>query len=756
MLLKNKTILVTGGGKGIGYSTVLELISEGAFVYTIIKSRKDLIKFKSIKNIKVYVGDVVDKKLFNKIFIDSIKSKRVISGLVNNAGIRQRIKFEKISDKELKKIFEINFFSIFQIMQKFSLYNFEMSEDEQYALIPNQTESIYRHSTRSIYYIWNRSTNKLTKVSDDKIRYATFNPQATKVAYVHENNMYVYDIAKNKTKQLTKDGLHNSIINGAVDWVYEEEFSMSKGFDWNADGTMLAYYRFDESGVPEWDMTLTGKLYPEHEKFKYPKAGERNSVVDVYICDLKGKRRKLALGSEKDQYLPRIQWTRDPNKLSIQRLNRHQNHWELLMADAKTGNVTLSIEENNKYYVDVHDDIIFLEDMRHLVMKSERSGYWHLYMHKVDGPQVFIVTKGEWEVDQLLGVDEKNKKVYFTSTEVSPLERHLYVCDIDGKNKLQLSKEAGTHDARFSRDFSTYLHSFSAISTPYQISIRSNNGLLVRTLENNEEFQTRLDSFRMGKTEFLKLTVPVHPAKDVSLNAYMIYPADFDPTKQYPLFMHVYGGPGSQQVSNRWLGSNFFWHHMLASEHGYIVAVVDNRGTGGRGEEFKKMTYKNLGKFETEDQISAARLLGSSAYIDSTRIGIWGWSYGGYMSSLCLAKGNDVFKSAIAVAPVTNWRYYDNIYTERFMRTPDENASGYDDNSPINHVEKIKGNYLIIHGLADDNVHFQNTSEMVNKMIEKNIPFDSEFYPNANHGIYGGNRRIHLYGRMTGFVREKL
>lgn len=636
-------------------------------------------------------------------------------------------------------------------LPSFAFYDFELSSDESKALIPLETESIYRHSSRSLYYVWNRTDNKLTKVSAHKIRYASFNPQGNKVAYVLDNNLFVFDLSKGKTKQLTKDGQHNAIINGAVDWVYEEEFSMSKGFDWNADGTKLAYYRFDETSVPEWDMTLYGNLYPEHEKFKYPKAGEPNSVVDVYICDLKGKRKKLELGSERDQYLPRIQWTKDPNLLSVQRLNRLQNHWELLMADASTGAVTLSIEEKNKYYVDIHDDIVFLDDQRHLVMKSERSGYWHLYMHKVEGPQVFIITKGDWEVDHLLGVDEKNQKVYFTSTEVSPLERHIYVTDIDGKNKTQLSREAGTHSALFSKDFSTYFHTFSSITQGYKYSIRDNTGKSIRTLEDNEAFRKKLAEYRMGKTEFKTITVNNESGKQIDLNAYLIYPASFDSSKKYPLLMHVYGGPGSQQVKNEWLWSNYIYHHMMASEHGYVVAVVDNRGTGGRGEEFKKMTYRQLGKYETQDQIAAAKVLASYSYIDASRIGIWGWSYGGYMSSLCLTKGNEVFKTAIAVAPVTNWRYYDNIYTERFMRTPKENASGYDDNSPINHVDSLKGNYLIIHGLADDNVHFQNTAEMVKKMIDHNIKFDSEFYPNKNHGISGGNTRLHLYERMTEF-----
>lgn len=637
-------------------------------------------------------------------------------------------------------------------LKNFAFGSFTLNADENKALIPVATESIYRHSSRSIFYVWDRNTNKLSPVSDKKIRYATFNPQADKVAYVLNNNLYVKDLVKNKTKQLTKDGKHNCIINGAVDWVYEEEFTMSRGFDWNADGTMLAYYRFDETAVKQWDMEVFGNLYPDHERFKYPKAGEQNSVVDVYITNLKNQGKKLEIGSENDQYIPRIRWTKDPNILSLQRLNRHQNKWELLMANAKTREVTVSLEETSQHYVDITDDIVFLDDKQHFVIKSERSGFWHLYMHKLDGPQVFVTTRGDWEVDQLLGVDEKNQKVYFTSTEVSPLERHIYVTGIDGKGKTQLSKGKGTHSAAFSNDFSTYFHTYNSATTPHVYSIRNNTGEVVRTLEDNKEFQEKLKGYKLGPIAFENIDLE----NGVSLNSYTIKPANFDPSKKYPLLMFVYGGPGSQQVQDHWLWSNYFWHQMLANEHGYVIACVDNRGTGAKGAEFKKMTYLQLGKYETEDQIAAAKYFGSQSYIDASRIGIWGWSYGGYMSSLCLTKGADVFKSAIAVAPVTNWRYYDNVYTERYMRTPQENASGYDDNSPINHVEKLKGNYLIIHGTGDDNVHFQNSAEMVKKMIDLNIPFDSEYYPNKNHGIYGGNTRLHLFNRMTNFILENL
>jgi len=701
----------------------------------------------------------------NDIWASGVFYPKMISGFINLNDGKSYVKMEKDADgnsqvvrylyttgEKTGIVIDGSKIAAANGMQYFAFGSFTFNADETKALIPVNTQSIYRHSSKSNYLIWDKSTNKLSKVADEKIRYATFNPQSTKVAYVLDNNLYVKDLKKNKTKRLTKDGSHNAIINGAVDWVYEEEFGMSRGYEWNADGTQIAYYKFDESHVNEWDMEVYGNLYPNHIKFKYPKAGEANSTVDVYITNLKNKGKKLEIGSQNDQYIPRIKWTKDPNKLTLQRLNRHQNHWEMLLIDAKTREVNVSLEEKDKYYVDITDDIIFLDDKEHFVIKSERSGFWHLYLHKVDGPQVGIITRGEWEVDQLLGVDEKNGKVYFSSTEVSPMERHVYAVDISGKNKKQLTTGKGTHRAVFSNDYSTFFHTYNTAATPHVYSINNNNGETVRLLEDNAAYKTKLAEYKLGPIAFENIDLE----NGVSLNSYTIKPADFDSSKQYPLLMFVYGGPGSQQVKDNWLWHNYFWHQMLANEHGYIIAVVDNRGTGARGAAFKKMTYLQLGKYETEDQIAAAKYFGKMSFIDASRIGIWGWSYGGYMSSLCLTKGADVFKAAIAVAPVTNWRYYDNIYTERYMRTPQENADGYDNNSPINHVEKLKGKYLLIHGTGDDNVHFQNTAEMVNKMIHQNIPFDSEFYPNKNHGISGGYTRLHLFTRMTNFILENL
>ncbi|MBR9861703.1 prolyl oligopeptidase family serine peptidase [bacterium] len=638
-------------------------------------------------------------------------------------------------------------------LEAFNFSTFELSADESKALLQFNAESIYRHSFRANAVVVNLSDYSYSMVDDDKVRYPTFDPTGTKVAFVKNNDLYIRDLVKSKTTRVTKDGEKNAIINGAVDWVYEEEFSMSRGYEWNVDGTYIAFYKFDESEVKEWVMPIYGDLYPYQERYKYPKAGEANSVVNVVVCKVKNNRGKtLELGSENDQYLPRIKWTKNLTVLSIQRMNRLQNKWEMLLADMDEKEVKLSLEETDERYLDVNDDIYFLSDKEHMIVMSEASGYRQLYFHKVAGPQVFPITKGSWDVDQVLAIDEKNELIYFTSAEVSPVERHIYSIKFDGSGKRKLTSEPGWHTADFSADKSLILHKHGTPEQGYIYTMRNADWTVVRMVEDNKEFRDNLKGFKLGDITFNSLETE----RGDKLNYWMIRPKDFNPNKEYPLLMFVYGGPGSQTVKMDFMYSNYFWHQMLANKHNYIVVSVDNRGTGARGSSFKKMTYKQLGKYETEDQISAAKYFAAQPYIDKNRVGIWGWSYGGYMSSLCLAKGNDVFSTAIAVAPVSNWRYYDNIYTERYMQRPQDNAEGYDNNSPINFVKDIKGKYLIVHGTGDDNVHFQNSVMMVDELIKHNIPFDSEYYPNRNHGIYGGSTRLHLYNKMTSFILENL
>lgn len=631
---------------------------------------------------------------------------------------------------------------------------YTFSKDESKILIKTETESIYRRSTRANFYVWDKNNNTLTTVEKEgKQRYTSFSDDASKVAFVRGNNLYYKDLASGKITQITSDGKFNEIINGATDWVYEEEFAIAKAFEWSPDGNKIAFLRFDESEVKEFTMTLYKRdLYPEYETFKYPKVGEKNAVVTVHIFDVQtGKITKVDTGNEPDMYFPRIKWTLDPNKLCVFKMNRHQNELELLLANATTGATTVMLKEMNKYYIDITDDMTFLEDGKCFIWTSEKDGYNHIYMYELDGKLKRQLTKGNFDVTSFYGVDENRKTIYYQAAEDSPMQRHVYSVNFKGKKKKKITPAKGTNRTQWSSNFDYYVNNHSTLNSPASYTVYENSGKEVRVIEDNAAMKTTQQNYGWNNFEFFN--VPIEGGE--KLNGWMLKPADFDPNKKYPVFMYVYGGPGSQTVNDSWGGFNNWWYQMLA-QNGYIVVSVDNRGTGARGQEFKKMTYLQLGKYETMDQISAAKYLGSQSYVDADRIGIFGWSYGGYMSSLCLFKGADVFKSAIAVAPVTNWKWYDTIYTERYMRTEKENESGYKDNSPVNFTDLMKGKYLLVHGVADDNVHFQNTAEMVNALIRSNKQFDTYFYPNRNHGIYGGTTRLHLYNKMTDFIYENL
>ena len=632
----------------------------------------------------------------------------------------------------------------------FSDYSF--SEDEKKVLLPTETESIYRYSTRSNYYVYDRETKIAEELSEGKQRLAQFSPDASKVAFVKENNIFIKDIINNTELQVTFDGEINKIINGATDWVYEEEFAFDNGMQWNASGNKIAYYRFDEENVPEFSMDLFTDLYPSQSQFKYPKAGETNSTIELFIYDLdSNKTTKANINTEEEFYIPRIKWTLDENVLSVQRMNRHQNQLDFILVDAKDGSSQTIFTENDAAYIDVTDNLTFLNDGKYFIWTSEKSGYNHIYLYNLKGKQVRQITKGNYDVTDFYGIDESNNTVYFASSERSPMHRDVYAIQLNGKNKKTLTNKIGTNSATFSTNYKYFINQYSNANTPYYFSLFDAKGNEVRMLKDNNNLKNSLSEYALSQKEFFNFKT----TEGIDLNGWMMKPHNFDETKQYPVFMYLYGGPGSQQVTDSWGGSNFLWYQML-TQQGYIVACVDNRGTGARGSEFKKCTYQQLGKLETEDQIEANRYLANLPYVDGSRIGIFGWSYGGYMSSLCLLKGADEFKMAIAVAPVTNWRYYDSIYTERYMRTPQENAAGYDDNSPINHVEKLKGKYLLVHGSADDNVHYQNTMEMTNALVNANKQFDLFIYPNKNHGIYGGYTRLHLFTKMTNFIKENL
>lgn len=654
--------------------------------------------------------------------------------------------------------------------QAIGLEDYQLSADEQKLLLTTAEEPIYRRSSKAVFYVYDLKTNQLQVLSrGGKQQYATFSPDGRRVAFVRDNNLFAVDLATMAEKQLTTDGKRNAIINGGADWVYEEEFSMARAFEWSPDSRRVAFIRFDESRVPEYNMQLWGELYPADYKFKYPKAGEANSLVSIWVADVTtGQKTKVDTGNETDIYLPRIQWTKNSNLLSVRRMNRLQTRLDLLHADASTGKSTVVLTENasnvqvgQPSYVDLEftDDLTYLSDGKTFIWTSERNGFKHVYRYDLSGKLLGPVTSGNYEVLNLLGVDEKSQTAYYVSAEVSPMEKHLYRIGLDGRDKQRLSQGSGTFSANFSPDFAYYLLSHTAADTPLSVSLfRTANADLkpVRVLENNENLRRRLSQYQVSPKRFF--TVPT--ASGERLNAWMIRPANFDSTaaadrKRYPVLMFVYGGPGSQTVKNEWDSRDFFWYQTLAQK-GYIIVSVDNRGTGARGNAFRTVTYGQLGKLETQDQIDAAKYLKTLPYVDPSRVGIWGWSYGGYMTALCMTLGADVFKTGISVAPVTNWRFYDTIYTERYLKRPQDNASGYDDNSPVTHAAKLRGNYLLIHGTGDDNVHFQNSIEFVNALVAAGRPFRSFYYPNRNHGIYGGNTRLHLYQMMTEFIEEKL
>ncbi|MEN8226759.1 MAG: S9 family peptidase [Bacteroidota bacterium] len=697
---------------------------------------------------RITLDDIYRSRKFNPHGLDGLNSMN--DGL--NYTVQNRSTIDKYSYRTGRSSETLFDAAEFHEIRQFSGYSFNAAEDK--ILLETGQERIYRHSYLAAYYVYDMTTGKLAPVSKKgKQQLGTFSPIGSSVAFVRNNNLFIRDLNMKEERQVTYDGVKNEIINGAPDWVYEEEFGFSQGFQWSPDGKKIAFYRFDEREVQEFHMTLFGTLYPESYKFKYPKAGEVNSVVAILVYDLEsGQTTRMEIGGDSDQYIPRIKWTNDPEILSIMRLNRLQNQMDILHANAASGDSKVVYSEENKYYISEASDntVTYLPDGESFILNSEKDGYFHLYCYNFTSGKIRPITSGEYDIASFLGYDKKHQRLYYTSYEESSIEKHLFSIKLDGSDKQKLSTKSGTNSASFSTTFNYYILNHSSANTPSHFTLHNQKGKLIRVLEENASLKESMKEYGFAKTEFL--TVPT--ASGQELNAWMIKPADFDPSKEYPLFMYVYGGPESQNVIDSW-GRRGAWFQMLVQQ-GYIIACVDNRGTNGRGEEFRKATYLTLGKLETIDQIEAAQWLGSQEYIDKNRIGIFGWSYGGFMTSLCLTKGNGTFKMGIAVAPVTNWRYYDTIYTERFMRTPRENPKGYDNNSPINFAEGLQGNLLLIHGSGDDNVHYQNSMDFAEALVQADKQFDMQFYPNKSHGINGGNTSFHLYTRMTDFILENL
>jgi dipeptidyl-peptidase 4 len=679
--------------------------------------------------------------------INWMKNGKYYTSLVENKIIKYNIMtglpVETIIDGKTFPALEINSYSF--------------SDDENKILLASEVKNIYRRSFVAEYFVYDLSTKNLTKLSSNgKQSYASFSPDGSKIAFVRANNIYYVSLSDMKEVSVTEDGKFNSIINGTTDWVYEEEFSFVEGFYWSPDGKKIAFYRFNETDVKEYNLQVWGKKsYPVDYRFKYPKAGEANSQVEIWIYNVESKLKvKADLGPENDIYVPRVTWTNNAELLSVRKMNRLQNKLELLHVDAMTGSSRIVLTEKSETYIDIEfvDELIYLKDGKHFIATSESSGYKQVYVYSMAGKLVRQVTSGDFEVINILGLDEKASILYYVSTEPSPIERQFYAIQLDGKRKIKLSRTEGQHTIDISTDFQFYIDHHSSGEQPVVASLYQTKGnKLIKILEKNEQLIEQVRKFNVVKKEFFTFS----NSSGDELNGFFLKPYNFIAGKKYPLVIYQYSGPGSQNVGNNWAGNHFYFHQLL-TQHDFIVAVIDPRGTGGKGEKFKKSTYKQLGKYELEDIIQAATYFSSLPFIDPERLAIWGWSYGGFMSALAMTKGAGIFKLGIAVSPVTNWRFYDTVYTERYLQTPQLNPEGYDSNSPVTYADKLQGKFLLIHGTGDDNVHFQNTVVFQNALIHAGKQFSSFYYPDKHHGIMGGKVRRHLYTQMFEFIQQNL
>lgn len=641
-----------------------------------------------------------------------------------------------------------------------------MSPAEDNILIKTETKSIYRHSATAVYYIYNVKNKTMAPLSEGGPQQEPlFSPDGTMIAFVRENNLFLVKLLFNNSEsQVTKDGEYNKVLNGIPDWVNEEEFGYSRAFDFSADSQMLAWIRFDESQVPEFRFALYQgdkpkradfALYPGEYSYKYPVAGVENSKVCVKTFDIKSRAtREMKLPLEPDGYIPRIYFTKDPSKLAIMTLNRAQNRYDIYMANPRSTECQLVVRDEAPQYINeqAYSDIRFFD--KNFIVQSEKSGYNHLYLYNLNGQLIRQITSGEWNVTAVYGWDEVTNTVYYASNEGSPLRKRIWKIDAKGKKTCLSTQEGGTNSALFSSNMKYFMNTWSDANNPYVCTICDNTGKTLRTLVDNQKLKETLATKELGTKEFFTFTT----GEGVQLNGYMVKPADFNPSKKYPVLMFQYSGPGSQKVVDSWAiggqGNGALWESFLCSE-GFICVCVDGRGTGGRGVEFEKCTYMNIGVKEAKDQVETALYLGTLPYINKDNIAIWGWSYGGFNTLMSMSEGRPVFKCGVAVAPPTSWRYYDTIYTERFMRTPQENGAGYDE-CPINRASKLSGNLLLVHGLADDNVHWRNSAEYSEALVQANKQFEMQVYTNRNHNISGGNTRIHLFNRINDFLLRNL
>lgn len=631
---------------------------------------------------------------------------------------------------------------------------YEFSSDEKRMVIAVEEESIWRRSSLAFYYVYDLVNKTLTMVADTntKLHFAFLSEDGSKVLFARDCDLFYQDMATGKITRITSDGKENAILNGYADWVYEEELDMSSAASWSPDGTKIAFLRFDESRVKEYNFALYDNLYPTDFKYKYPKAGEDNSLVDVYIYDVPAAQlTKIDLGDNSNCYFPRVYWLPNSTDAVVLKLNRHQNQLDFIRYNTVTKAQDIIYTDKNDKWLDVTDDYYFLKDGKTMIVTSERDGFNHIYKVTLGG-EVKQLTSGKWEVNKIQYVNEAKKQIYYLSNESGVLNRDLYVVNFDGKKKALISSGDGWNQTVFSPNGNFYRNQYSNLNTLPIYTIRDAKGKELRVLNDNQNVQNTMNEYGFVKREIISFTT----ADGTQLNGWMMKPANFDPNKKYPVMMNCYGGPGSQQVENAYQSAQDYAFYQMLAQHGYISVCVDGRGTATRGDEFKKIIYQQMGKYEAIDQIATANWLKTLPYVDGSRIGIWGWSFGGYLSALSMFRGEGAFKMAISVAPVTNWRYYDNVYTERFMRTPQENPDGYDMNSPTTYANQLKGKYLLIHGTADDNVHFQNAMELIKGLNEAGVEYDQFFFPNKNHFILGGNTRTYLYTKLAKYIMENL
>lgn len=632
------------------------------------------------------------------------------------------------------------------------IFDYELSPDEQKLLIKTQRRAQYRHSYFAQHFLYDLIDKTLVKIEGPDLQEVTFSPDGKYLAFVRSNNLYYWIISEQKRVQVTQDGRQNHIINGLTDWVYEEEFGFVQAYQWSRDSDYLAYLRFDESEVAEFSMDVYGQdLYPTQSVFKYPKAGEKNAQVSLHIHQLnRGSTSDIDLTQWPYEYIPRIKWSKNPDQLAVQLLNRAQNDLVLLQVDMRENQTRVLLQEHDEAYVDIHDDLTFLND-NSFIWPSEQDGWRHLYHYNAQGELIRQLTQGNYDVTAFYGFNPRIGRLYFQSSKRGSIYRDIYSMNISGTNTVRFSQDKGTNEADFSADFSHFIQKYSSVTTPNRFTLNSGlNGSELRVLEDNSVLHDLVNRYGLNPKTFDSIYVNGN-----WLNTYVIKPKSIDLTKKYPVLMFQYSGPGSQQVADRWNNANDYWHQYLVDQ-GLIVVCVDGRGTGLKGRDFKKVTQGKLGLYEVQDQIAAAQQIAKWSNVNPDKIGIWGWSYGGFMSANCLFQGEGVFSMAISVAPVTSWRFYDSIYTERYMGLPQDNAQGYDAYAPLDHVSKMNGDLLLVHGTADDNVHVQNSMRLIDALVKANKPFDWLIYPDKNHGIYGGYTRQHLYRKMTDFIQKNL